>query len=57
MSAPRVGLYNDPAKRSEILKTRSLEHSLKESRKNPEAIAKKLGGKPKVQTPWNIRKS
>lgn len=54
-SAPRVGKYNDPTVRREALIKRSHEHSVKEARKNAEQLAKKMGGKPKSQSPWNIR--
>ncbi len=55
MSAPRVGLYNNPAVRSQALKRRSERHSAAEAKRNPEALAAKMGGKPRAQTPWNIR--
>jgi putative FmdB family regulatory protein len=56
MSAPRVGVYNDAAKRTEALKKRSMEHTAREAKSNQELLAKKLGGKPKAQAKWNIRK-
>ena len=55
LSAPRVGLYNDPNRRAEELRDRATKHQQREAAKNPEMIAAKTGGKPKAQTPWNAR--
>lgn len=55
LSAPRVGLYNDPEKASAALKERSHKHSVQEARKNPERLAETVGGKPRAQNKWNVR--
>lgn len=55
MSAPRVGLYNDPNVRAAALRKRSEEHSLREAKKNVEEHAAKMGAKPAAQAKWNIR--
>jgi tRNA G26 N,N-dimethylase Trm1 len=55
ISAPYIGSMNDPVKRSETLKKRSKDHSLKEAKNNPEKLASQIGGKPKVQNSWNVR--
>lgn len=58
MSAVYVCSMNDPVKRVEALKKRSLAHSIKEMKSTPEKITSKFGGKatPKVQNPWNVRR-
>jgi len=56
LSAPRIGLYNDPVARAAALRSRSYQHSVKEARANPEKLAKQMGGKPKSINPWNGRK-
>jgi hypothetical protein len=53
LSAPRIGVYNDPGKRSAILKQRSQEHTVKELKKEPERYGFAAGEK----RPWNLRAS
>lgn len=55
MSAPHVGVLNDPAAREAALRRRSHEHSMREAKKNPEQLASKFGARAKVQQPWNLR--
>ena len=55
-SAPKLQtIINDPVRQSAALRKRSRDHSFKEAKRNQEQLASKLGGKPKSQTPWNIR--
>jgi hypothetical protein len=56
LSAPNLGFTNDPARQTEMLKKRSEAHSLKQARSDPEGLAAKMGAKPAVQSPWNLRK-
>lgn len=51
MSAPRLGVYNDPAARSAILKKRSHDDTMKQLKKEPE----KYGFQAADKRPWNIR--
>ena len=53
-SASRVGLYNDPAKREQILRQRSRDHSFKEMAKEPEKHGFDAAIKPRL---WNKRSS
>lgn len=55
VSAPSLGFMNDPNRRAAALKKRSEEHSVKQARANPEALAAKLKAKPRVQNAWNVR--
>jgi len=56
LSAPNVWVIgNDPVRKSEALRKRSYDHSMKEARKNAENIASKMGGVARAQTPWNVR--
>jgi putative FmdB family regulatory protein len=52
ISAPHIGVTNDPAKRAEILRKRSHEHTIKELKKEPE----RHGFEAADRKPWNIRK-
>ena len=52
MSAPRIGIFNDVSKKSEALKKRSQEHTIRELKKEPE----KHGFKAADKRPWNIRR-
>lgn len=51
--APELATLNDPVRRAEALKKRSLEHSVNTMKQNPEKLAAAHGGKPKAQNPWN----
>jgi len=57
ISAVPLGFTNDPTVRSEALKKRSENHTRDMMRKDPEKLAKALGGTaaPKAQSPWNAR--
>lgn len=55
ISAPHVGVMNDPTVRGEALRKRSHEHSVRQAKQNPERLASKVGGEPRVQNPWNVR--
>ena len=52
LSAPRVGVYNDPAVRATALRKRSHNHTMSEMKREPERYGFKAGDK----RPWNIRK-
>lgn len=53
LSAPRVGVYNDPAAKNAALKKRSHDHSMREMKREPEKYGFKAGDK----RPWNLRSS
>ena len=55
ISAPYVGVMNDPTVQAEALRKRSREHSIREAKANPERLAGQYGGRAKVQQPWNLR--
>lgn len=51
-SAVRIGHYNDPVKREQILRQRSRDHSFKEMAKEPEKHGFSAATKPRL---WNKR--
>lgn len=54
LSAPRLGVYNDPQIKAEALKKRSHDHTISELKKEPEKHGFLGADKPKG---WNINRS
>lgn len=51
MSAPRIGVLQDPAAKKAALRKRSHDHTIREMKKEPE----KHGFQAADRRPWNIR--
>lgn len=57
LSAPRIGLYNDPDKRATELKRRSEQHTKKEVAKEHEKFGFKTDGKKRWAVPSKAKSS